>query len=57
MATNLQFIKSATTTASTLNVTTCFSDVYDFYKIYVSDYESSGQTSTNFNIKSLFFIN
>ena len=53
MASNLQFIKSATTTASTLNVTNCFSDVYDFYKIFVSDYESSGQTSTNYNIRLL----
>lgn len=53
MASNLQFIKSAVATASTLNVTNCFSDVYNSYKIFVSDYESSGQTATNFNIRLL----
>ena len=52
MASNLQFIKSASTTASTLNVTNCFSDVYDSYKIFVSDYENSTNT-TNFNIRLL----
>lgn len=52
MASNLQFIKSASATASTLNVTNCFSDVYDFYKIFVSDYENSSAT-TNPNIRLL----
>ena len=52
MATNLQFIKSATATASTLNVTNCFNDAYDFYNILVSDYENSSAT-TNFNIRLL----
>lgn len=52
MASNLQFIKSASTTASTLNVTNCFNDVYDSYKIFVSDYENSTNT-TNFNIRLL----
>ena len=52
MATNLQFIKSASATASTLNVTNCFNDVYDSYKIFVSDYENSSAT-TNFNIRLL----
>ena len=52
MATNLQFIKSATATASTLNVTNCFNDLYDFYNIVVSDYENSTNT-TNPNIRLL----
>ena len=42
MATNLEFIKSASgTSVSEFSVTDCFSDTYDVYKIYVSDYKQS----------------
>tara|TARA_R100001163_G_C5051566_1_gene188361 strand:- start:695 stop:1210 length:516 start_codon:yes stop_codon:yes gene_type:complete len=46
MATNLEFIKSASTTsASTLSVTDCFSANYDLYEIEVT---KSDVTATNY---------
>ena len=45
MATNLQFVKSVSSTASTVSVTDCFSDNYDVYKIIVPNYENT--TGTN----------
>ena len=47
MATELQFIKSATgTSVGSLDVTNCFSDKYDVYKIVISKME---QTANGWN--------
>lgn len=45
MATDLQFIKSVSSTASTVSVTDCFSDKYDVYKIINNNQENT--TGTN----------
>ena len=52
MATNLQFIKSASGTASTLDVTNCFSDKYDVYKLVIPTFEVSN-TSNSVHIRLL----
>tara|TARA_A100001011_G_C14169415_1_gene781789 strand:+ start:522 stop:1034 length:513 start_codon:yes stop_codon:yes gene_type:complete len=45
MATNLQFIKSASGSAvNEFSITDCFSANYDVYKIYVVDYKQSHTT-------------
>ena len=43
MATNLEFIKSLTSTASSLSVTDCFSANYDVYYIIIVYLETSAQ--------------
>ena len=45
MASNLEFIKSVSSTSSSVSVTDCFSDKYDVYKIIVPNYENT--TGTN----------
>ena len=47
MATNLEFIKSASTTSnvSTLSVTNCFSDKYDVYKIILEVDEVAAESA------------
>jgi|TARA_R100000455_G_C6211916_1_gene79197 hypothetical protein len=52
MATSLQFIKSVTGTASEVNVTDCFNDRYNVYKVIIPNYENSSAT-TNYNIRLL----
>ena len=44
MATNLQFIKfvNIQTASSTVQITDCFTDTYDVYKIVVSDWSTDG---------------
>ena len=41
MATNLEFIKSVSSTASSVSVTDCFTDKYDVYQIIVYNYENT----------------
>ena len=48
MATNLEFIKSASGTASTLDVTDLFSDRYDVYKIVIPTFS---RTTANWNLE------
>ena len=45
MATNLEFIKSVSSTASSVSVTDCFSDKYDVYQLIIPNYENT--TGTN----------
>jgi len=44
MATNLQFIKNVNvqTASSTVQITDCFTDNYDVYKIVISDWSTDG---------------
>ena len=44
MATNLEFIKSVNvqTASSTVQITDCFTDTYDVYKIVISDWSTDG---------------
>ena len=51
MATNLQFIKSASgTSVSSLDVTDCFSDKYDVYKIVISKIDVSTANSSTIRL-------
>jgi len=51
MATNLEFIKSASgTSVSSLSVTDCFSADYDVYEIYVTSYEQSAVADSRFSL-------
>ena len=52
MATNLEFIKSVSSTASSVSVTDCFSDKYDVYQIIVPNYENNTGTN-NYNVRLL----
>jgi len=49
---NLEFIKSASSTASTVSVTDCFSDKYDVYQLIVTNYENTTGT-TNYRMRLL----
>ncbi len=55
MATNLQFIKSVNvqTASSTVQITDCFTDNYDVYKIVLTDFSTDGSS----NYGQIRFIN
>ena len=51
MATNLEFIKSASgTSVSSLSVTDCFSDKYDVYQIVITELDMSTSSATRLRV-------
>jgi len=55
MATNLQFIKSVSSTASvsSVDITSCFSSEYDSYMLSFADLDTDGAGDENINIRLL----